>query len=234
VGLIGSDSGVAGAHQPGAGGVQGGAVGQDHRQPVAHRRVDASRARHDTGGHGDHTAAGGELLQDRWIGVDAVGGEERAVLDRVGAYGQGIGHSLAAVGVDGQGQPGGVGLLDRDRQFGSPELGLVRPDRRGHVPAAGHDLDDVDAASRPFPHRGADGVANGLTNREAARKLYLSPHTVDSHLRHIFFKLNIRSRVELARLFASQTTSTRSPPKRSDRGLPPPYLRGLGRAETRL
>jgi len=73
-----------------------------------------------------------------------------------------------------------------------------------------------------------------LANREAARKLYLSPHTVDSHLRHIFFKLNIRSRVELARLFASQTTSTRSPPKRSDRGLPPPYLRGLGRAETRL
>jgi DNA-binding CsgD family transcriptional regulator len=51
-------------------------------------------------------------------------------------------------------------------------------------------------------------IASGLTNREAAEKLYLSPHTVDSHLRHIFRKLDIRSRVELARLFASRTTST--------------------------
>jgi DNA-binding CsgD family transcriptional regulator len=51
-------------------------------------------------------------------------------------------------------------------------------------------------------------VARGLTNREAAAKLYLSPHTVDSHLRHIFRKLDIRSRVELARLFASRTPST--------------------------
>jgi DNA-binding CsgD family transcriptional regulator len=51
-------------------------------------------------------------------------------------------------------------------------------------------------------------VASGLTNREAAAMLYLSPHTVDSHLRHIFRKLNITSRVELARLFASRTPST--------------------------
>jgi DNA-binding CsgD family transcriptional regulator len=51
-------------------------------------------------------------------------------------------------------------------------------------------------------------VASGDTNREAAAKLYLSPHTVDSHLRHIFRKLDIRSRVELARLFASRTPST--------------------------
>jgi DNA-binding CsgD family transcriptional regulator len=42
-------------------------------------------------------------------------------------------------------------------------------------------------------------VADGLTNREAAERLYLSPHTVDSHLRHVFTKLGIKSRVELTR-----------------------------------
>ncbi len=43
-------------------------------------------------------------------------------------------------------------------------------------------------------------VAEGLTNREIAERLFVSPHTVNSHLRHMFSKLGIRSRVELARL----------------------------------
>jgi DNA-binding NarL/FixJ family response regulator len=43
-------------------------------------------------------------------------------------------------------------------------------------------------------------VARGATNREVAERLYLSPYTVNSHLRHVFTKLGIRSRVELARL----------------------------------
>jgi DNA-binding CsgD family transcriptional regulator len=43
-------------------------------------------------------------------------------------------------------------------------------------------------------------VAEGLTNREVADRLFVSPHTVNSHLRHVFSKLGINSRVELARL----------------------------------
>jgi DNA-binding NarL/FixJ family response regulator len=45
-------------------------------------------------------------------------------------------------------------------------------------------------------------VVQGATNREVAERLYLSPYTVNAHLRHVFAKLGIRSRVELARLAA--------------------------------
>ncbi|MBP2705638.1 AAA family ATPase [Microbispora sp. RL4-1S] len=47
-------------------------------------------------------------------------------------------------------------------------------------------------------------VAEGLTNRQAAARMFLSPHTVSTHLRHIFAKLGIASRVELARLAAER------------------------------
>ena len=43
-------------------------------------------------------------------------------------------------------------------------------------------------------------VAEGLTNREIGARLFLSRHTVDSHVRHAFAKLQLSSRVELTRV----------------------------------
>jgi DNA-binding CsgD family transcriptional regulator len=43
-------------------------------------------------------------------------------------------------------------------------------------------------------------VAEGRTNREVAAALFLGERTVASHLTHIYAKLGIRSRTELARL----------------------------------
>ncbi|XVV12625.1 LuxR C-terminal-related transcriptional regulator [Actinoplanes sp. CA-131856] len=54
-------------------------------------------------------------------------------------------------------------------------------------------------------------VADGATNRVVAERLFVSPHTVDTHLRHIYRKLRIRSRVELTRVMHAATSA---PPSR--------------------
>jgi len=55
-------------------------------------------------------------------------------------------------------------------------------------------------------------VAQGLTNRQVAREAFMSRHTVDSHLRHIFRKLGIGSRVQLARLVVERGPAGGHPP----------------------
>jgi DNA-binding CsgD family transcriptional regulator len=54
-------------------------------------------------------------------------------------------------------------------------------------------------------------VRQGLTNRGAAERLLMSRYTVDSHLRSIFRKLDISSRVELTRAAAEYDSGDQDP-----------------------
>ena len=62
-------------------------------------------------------------------------------------------------------------------------------------------------------HRVAALVAQGSTNREAAASLFLAERTIETHLSHVYAKLGVRSRSELARTYrphsevAAQQTS---------------------------
>jgi DNA-binding CsgD family transcriptional regulator len=74
----------------------------------------------------------------------------------------------------------------------------ARPAMAGAVPIMGW------ASLTETERKVAEIIAEGVTNREAAARLYLSPHTIDYHLRQIFRKLGISSRVELARHVLAQ------------------------------
>ena len=45
-------------------------------------------------------------------------------------------------------------------------------------------------------------VAEGLTNKEIAARLFLSDRTIESHVRHILNKLGLASRVQIASWFS--------------------------------
>jgi DNA-binding NarL/FixJ family response regulator len=51
-------------------------------------------------------------------------------------------------------------------------------------------------------------VAEGLSNKQIAEQLFISRHTVESHLKHSFVKLGVRSRVELTRLVLAEAVET--------------------------
>lgn len=70
-------------------------------------------------------------------------------------------------------------------------LARVPKARTGVMPDPWRTLTDAEL-------RIAELVAGGLTNRNIAEYLNLSPHTVDAHLKHTYTKLDIHSRVDLA------------------------------------
>jgi DNA-binding CsgD family transcriptional regulator len=55
-------------------------------------------------------------------------------------------------------------------------------------------------------------VAEGLSNKEVAAQLFLSPRTIDHHLRSVFAKLGITSRGKLSRLPLGDAAPRTSPP----------------------
>ncbi|WP_162246866.1 MEDS domain-containing protein [Phycicoccus sp. Root101] len=77
----------------------------------------------------------------------------------------------------------------------------------GAAPAAGR-VQDPWPSLTPSELRIAGFVARGLKNKDIAHQLFVSSHTVDAHLKHMFSKLGIHSRVELTVL----TMQHRTPP----------------------
>src|SRR5690606_9996601 len=88
------------------------------------------------------------------------------------------------------------------------EVPLLLQQAREQLRATGEALDAGDPAPTagltPQQEQIARLVAEGATNREIAQRLYISPRTVEHHLRNIFRQLQIRSRVELARLVSGR------------------------------
>ncbi|GGM09632.1 LuxR C-terminal-related transcriptional regulator [Dactylosporangium sucinum] len=80
------------------------------------------------------------------------------------------------------------------RAAGAPVL------RAAGSPVAKGPPSRADAVLTAQQRRIAGLVADGATNREVAAALYLSPRTVDHHLRNIFVRLGVRSRTELAKI----------------------------------
>ena len=70
----------------------------------------------------------------------------------------------------------------------------VRPGPRGSRHRPAHGWESLTATERAVSRL----VAEGLTNGAVARRLYISPHTVNTHLRHVFAKLDVSNRVALA------------------------------------
>jgi DNA-binding CsgD family transcriptional regulator len=88
------------------------------------------------------------------------------------------------------------GLKQRERDL----LGLLRPHlalwrSRWSAPAFPA-VCELTAREREI----LQTVAEGATNREIADQLWISPHTVRTHLQHIFEKLDVRTRTEAAAL----------------------------------
>ena len=73
-------------------------------------------------------------------------------------------------------------------------------------------------------------AADGLSNPEIGTRLFLSPRTVQFHLRKVFIKLDITSRAQLSRALSGSLGT--SPPRRGRADHPPPHQRlprGRGR-----
>ncbi|PRX49539.1 AAA ATPase-like protein [Prauserella shujinwangii] len=96
-------------------------------------------------------------------------------------------------------------LREAVRIFTDLDAGHRAGRARQELRACGHPVHDGSPVPSgeltPQQEKIAALVAAGATNREVAEQLFISHRTVDHHLRNIFTKLGIRSRVELARRY---------------------------------
>jgi DNA-binding CsgD family transcriptional regulator len=78
-------------------------------------------------------------------------------------------------------------------------------DRLGLKPGAGHDL-------TPTEERVAELAGSGMTVREVAAALIVSPKTVEAHVTRIYRKLGIHTRAELGAVIAQRRRATGASP----------------------
>ena len=117
--------------------------------------------------------AAGRLLLRRGLTADGV----RLLNETAEAY--------AAAGADADGRR--AGLLLHGHTV-APEPSDAKPSQQGWSSLTEAELKVIRL------------IAAGSTNRLAAKQLYLSPHTVNAHVRKAFAKLGINSRVQLANM----------------------------------
>src|SRR5262249_3192227 len=79
----------------------------------------------------------------------------------------------------------------------STQLDQVRA-QAGLAPADGERTVTGAAALTPREREGARPIADGLTNAELARRLYISPKTAAVHVSNILHKLGVSSRTEVS------------------------------------
>ncbi|MFG1606435.1 LuxR C-terminal-related transcriptional regulator [Actinoplanes sp. NPDC049265] len=91
-------------------------------------------------------------------------------------------------------------LRDSGLDLCGPELSTMDEELNRLLDAEAPRPDDAWAALTAMEQRVATLISNGHTNRSAATALHLSPSTVSTHLRAVFAKLGINSRVQLTRL----------------------------------
>ena len=85
---------------------------------------------------------------------------------------------------------------ERERDAARRELRKLGVRREARGPAAGETgLDSLTKREAEI----ADLVTDRKTNKEMAAELFLSEKTIESHMRNIFFKLGVSSRVDVAR-----------------------------------
>ena len=80
----------------------------------------------------------------------------------------------------------------------------ARVEPRGPVADASEGVASLSSREREI----AELVTDRKTNREIAAELFLSEKTVESHLRNVFVKLGVRSRVQVARVIERERAGT--------------------------
>ncbi len=193
------------------------AVGADQLELAGESRRHANEAAEETGlpmarawadrAEAEVLLARGEPKAAAELALTAaeVAGELKARIDRAASR-ELAGRALLAAG-DKAGATEQFGLAaeefdeckaPRHRDRVEKELGRLgqRPSRRSRAATEGGGLESLSGREREV----AQLLVKRLTNAEIAAELFLSEKTVESHLRNIFRKLEVGSRVEVARL----------------------------------